>query len=119
MSGTCCTQTYESFGPPTTKVLHGPLRLQSPITEQTNRCPYEHQAAREEQAGTQGTKGLGLDHEPQESRLQPGLLQDDQRLPGAVGFLRRFGVGRDISGGRTCQIASTGVGSIETVATSS
>ena len=33
--------------------------------------------------GLKSTKGLGLDHEPQESCLQPRLQQDDQRLLGA------------------------------------
>ena len=82
--------------------FNGPLRPQSPIAEQKNRRKDEHQAAREEQAGTSSTKGLGLDHEPQEGCLQPGLQQDDEGLLGTgdgddgwVGY-RRGRIGHEL-----------------------
>jgi hypothetical protein len=54
-----------------------PLRLPRTELNETPLGQNEREAVRPEQSRPEGTERLGLDHEPQESCLQPCLQQDD------------------------------------------
>jgi hypothetical protein len=76
---------------------HGPLRLPSPVAQETPLGPDQPQAGCPAPTGTQGTAGLGLDHEPTQGRLQPHLQPDNAGVLGGrrvlgCGALSRYGL---------------------------
>jgi len=77
--------------------VHGSLRFQSPEPQETPLGQNKREAVRPKQPRPESPAGMGLDHEPKESSLQPGLQQDDQGLLGAdlgdVDRNRQLGVG--------------------------
>jgi len=85
-------------------ITHGPLRLSSPIAPETPLGQNEPEEVCPAQSWSEGSAGLGLDHEPEKSRLQPGLQSDDPRVPGRAGVLVWGDRGRDCRGRRHSQI---------------